>query len=208
VRLYRARAEISERQVEISGGAAGQPWVSAPGTYVWSGRASQEGSSERILRSCTNVSGLELELFLLRTIMDIRARVRSHKGECLDGPNVPSGFGCAGKTVSPSLPFPLADLRRENGLAVDHVTLLIWSRSFVRSGGPFLRPDLPALRLRRAQASSRLVPSGPPLGLMALTMPSTVPGLGGLGRTGHLLAHLKVSTVVQDTPGDARELVG
>jgi hypothetical protein len=40
---------------------------------VWSGRALQEVSSPRQMRSCINVSGLWLELVVLRAIMDISA---------------------------------------------------------------------------------------------------------------------------------------
>jgi hypothetical protein len=46
------------------------------------------GSSKRNLRSCPNVSGLELELICSGPSW-ISARNRSHEGECLDRLNVP-----------------------------------------------------------------------------------------------------------------------
>src|ERR1700752_1626476 len=45
----------------------------ARGPNVWSGRAVQEVSSIRQIRSCINVSGLWLERVVLRAIMDISA---------------------------------------------------------------------------------------------------------------------------------------
>jgi hypothetical protein len=44
---------------------------------VWSGRALQEDLSEWDVRSCINVSGLCLEPFVARAIMDISARAIS-----------------------------------------------------------------------------------------------------------------------------------
>ena len=46
----------------------------------------------------------------------ICARSRSDKSPCLDRQRVPTGFGCAGKTVFPSLPFSRRP-RRELGFA-------------------------------------------------------------------------------------------
>ena len=125
--------------------------------------------------------------------------LRSHKGEYLDGPNVPSGFGCAGKTVLHLFRY-LSQTSAGKGLAADHAMCSSSSGPvpwFVLAAVPLSRPC--SFQLRRAQASSRLARQGHPKGLV-LTKPSTARGSGWLGRIGHALADLKIPTVVHKTP--------
>ena len=115
-----------------------------------------------ILRSCTNVSGLKVEL-LCSGPSWISARVRSHKGECLDGPNVPSGFGCAGKTVLHLFRY-LSQTSAGKGLAVDHAMSPHLVQFLVRTGG---RSFVPTLQFPAATRAGfvKAGPSGPPKGL-------------------------------------------
>src|SRR6516165_11500811 len=60
-------------------------------------------SSIWLLRSCINVSGLCLERFVLRAIMDISAHAFSLADRPQERPSGSPGFACAGKTDPPSL---------------------------------------------------------------------------------------------------------
>ena len=77
---------------------------------VWSGRALQEVSSIRQMRSRINVSDLRLEHVVLRAIMDISARAISLADRPRTGH---SGHQCShapGKTDPSISSHPLADL--------------------------------------------------------------------------------------------------
>jgi hypothetical protein len=76
--------------------------ASQSGHWLGDGRALQEDFSELgDVRSCINVSGLCLEPFVLRAMMDISERAIS----------LAVRFACAGKTDPPSRFHPLAELK-------------------------------------------------------------------------------------------------
>src|SRR4030081_2282098 len=105
---------------------------------------------------------------------------------------------------------PLADLGGKQELVLRHCCLLIGlSVQFLCSCHEAV-PSFPGCisRGRRAQGLSRLAAlCGHPQGL-ALTAPSTVPRSSRLGRSRTCPHAFEVALLVENGPGDARELVG
>ena len=107
---------------------------------VWSGRAVQEVSSIRQVRSCINVSGLCLERLVLRAIMDISAHAVSLGERPQTGAIWVTSVRMRREDRSSISTYPLADLGWKLLIGLCHRLSLISRCSFVRAKGPFLRP--------------------------------------------------------------------
>src|SRR5499433_3889103 len=179
--------------------------------YVWSGRALQEVSSIRQMRSRINVSGLRLEHVVLRAIMDISARAISLADRPRTGH---SGHQCSHAPGRPILHLVSSSRRPRRVRAFGYVIESSSLRTvplFVPGGRSFV----PACACRRAarKGPSRLavalaLPLAPALPGHALTAPSTAQGSRRPGRHRISLDALEGAPLVENRPGDAGELVG
>src|SRR5262244_3910849 len=179
--------------------------------YVWSGRALQEVSSIRQMRSRINVSGLRLEHVVLRAIMDISARAISLADRPRTGH---SGHQCSHAPGRPILHLVSSSRRPRRVRAVGYVI----DRSSLRAVPLFVpggRSFVPACACRRAarKGPSRLaVAQALLLASMlpghALTAPSTARGSHWTGRHRIGLDARKGVPLVENRPRDAGELVG